>query len=127
MRRLLSVFIAVEAVALTLYVLVTLAWLDTKQAGPLAFPGSPDWGYMYQQARIYYVWIEGLVVGILLGGLAVAIASRNQAGRLWGVHLAVWIFLALCVVVGWVVEANAVPSVGDTLVPDSPLEHSRHT
>lgn len=116
MRRVVAMFVALECVVLPLYVLVTYDWIDTKQTGLNAFPGSPDWGYIYSQAESSYYWVEGLAVGILLGGIGLAVASRKQVGRLWGIQLAACLALAASVAGGWLVEANAVSSGSDSLV-----------
>jgi lysylphosphatidylglycerol synthetase-like protein (DUF2156 family) len=125
MRRVVALFVAVEAVVLALYVLFLIGWLGAKRAGVNAFPASPDWEYNYVQNQIRYNWLEGMVVGVVIGGLLLAIASRGQVGKLWRAQVATCVTLALGVVVGIVLEINTPIGDASPMQSNSSLEHSR--
>jgi len=79
MRRALILFLTVEIFVVGLYAWRAYVWYGWRQVGPDAFPGSPDAVYLYQSAERSSTWIEGLVVGILIGAVGISLSYRASS------------------------------------------------
>jgi len=77
----LPVFLATETLAVMLYAWQSFAWYGWKAVGPDAFPGSPDAIYNYRIAERWSGWLEGVVVGLLIGAIAFCLARSGQVSQ----------------------------------------------
>ena len=59
MKRFAWIYIAVEANALALYWLTLFDRMNAKSVGLYAFPGSPDWSFLYWQSHVQYMLLAG--------------------------------------------------------------------
>lgn len=86
MKRIIRLYLLLVIIAVLGYGFTVADWTDVKTVGPDAFPGSPDWGYMYASAYENYLWMSGALFGLTIGAIALFVSartvssmSRNQA------------------------------------------------
>lgn len=80
MQRTISIYLVLVVVAVGWYCRAAIGWADSSLAGPNAFPGSPDWAYIYGSSLQRYFWMSGMLVGLAIGGATLLAASRAASG-----------------------------------------------
>lgn len=84
MRRILSLYLVLVVVGVLCYCLAVAGWTNSKAVGPHAFPGSPDWGYMYGSSLERYFWMSGMLFGLSLGAVALLASGRASESMAQG-------------------------------------------
>lgn len=69
MRRIIPSYLLLVVAGVLCYCLAVRVWTDVKAIGIHAFPGSPDWGGMYGSSLENYLWMSGMLFGLMLGGV----------------------------------------------------------
>lgn len=83
MRRTLVFFLLIESFAEAFYCYSAWQWFEWRAAGPNAFPGSPDAFFYFRSALSDYLRAQGIMFGVLIGGVGVALlASISQGAQI---------------------------------------------
>ena len=78
MRRVAWIYSALQVTALAISGLHFLKWLEARQAGLDAFPGSPDWISIYANIMQLEALLNGLFVGLAMGAITlIVVLSRS--------------------------------------------------
>jgi hypothetical protein len=80
MRRILFFFLLIELLAAAFYCWSAWQWFDWCATGPNAFPGSPDAFFLARGAFSDYMRAQGLMLGGIPGGVAVAFLASISHG-----------------------------------------------
>jgi hypothetical protein len=124
MPRLVVSYALLATVFVLLHCFVVASWIDVKAAGPNAFPGSPDWRGIYFRWLESYIWMNGALVGVSLGGVSLFIASARlstaptYSGVFRLLRIAGFVLPAAALVAGMQVEESV-------MVPERPIEVER--
>ena len=111
MRKTIAIYLSLVVAATILYGFTVFRWIDSKAVGLHAFPGSPDWAYMYGSSLERYFWLSGMLFGLALGGVALfayARSSPSVSKPRWesGMIIASVVILIAALAVGYSAEQN---------------------